>query len=221
MHRRWMSFAVVAVALVVGAGAASATLGQTRAAPADADAAEQRHDAGADRCEPREQACGLGEWAWWHVRRDDRRRRDLEGRCRARSRVAAVPRRRGRERQGRVCAVHRQRHRFPDLQDDRRRLDVVAAVPEPGSERVLRLLRILDAQAGLCPERLRERAVPGGPDDERADVAEHRRQRAGGASRRVLLRVERHLCRDGGQEERVGGHRGRIPVQGPRHAGRR
>ena len=25
----------------------------------------------------------------------------------------------------------------------------------------------------------------------------------------------------GGQEERVGGHRGRIPVQGPRHAGRR
>ena len=59
------------------------------------------------------------------------------------------------------------------------------------------------------------------PDDERADVGEHRRQRAGGASRRVLLRVERHLCRHGGQEQRVGGHRGRIPVQGPRHAGRR
>ena len=84
--------------------------------------------------------------------------------------------------QCRVSAVHRRRHRFPDLQDDRRRRDVVAAVPEPGSERVLRLLRLLDAHAGHCPERLRERAVPGAPDDERADVGEHRGQRAGRAS---------------------------------------
>ena len=149
------------------------------------------------------------------------RRRDVEVRCRARCRVAAVSRRRGRERHGRVSALHRPGQRFPDLQDNRRWRDVVAAVPEPGSGRILRLLRLLDAHTGLCPERLRERAVPGGANDERTDVGEHRRQRACGASRRVVLRVERHLCRHGGQEQRVGRHRRRVPVQGPRHARRR
>ena len=80
---------------------------------------------------------------------------------------AAVSRCRGRERHGRVSALDRPRQRFADLQDNRRWRDVVAAVPEPGSERILRLLRLLDAHAGFCPERLGERAVPGGANDER------------------------------------------------------
>ena len=225
MSRRSSAFLLTGLCTVVAMGLAGSDPElchqSGRRTPADADAAGQRHDAGSDRREPREQACGVGERAWRHLRRHDRRGRDVEVRCRARCRVAAVSRRRGRERHGRVSALHRQRQRFPDLQDNRRWHDVVAAVPEPGSGRILRLLRLLDAHTGLCPERLRERAVPGGANDERTDVGEHRRQRACGASRRVLLRVERHLCRHGGQEQRVGRHRRRIPVQGPRHARRR
>ena len=190
-----------------------------RRTTADADAAGQRHDAGADRREPCEQACGVGERAWRHVRRHDQRRRDLEVRCRARCRVAAVPRRRGRERQGRVSALDRQR------------------APIPGSTR-----RPTVARRGRCSSRTRIRphsstASPSGRPQRgfaQSDSVngqfpvvrttngqtwrEHRRQRACGASRRVVLRLERHLCRHGGQEQRVGRHRGRIPVQGPRHA---
>ncbi len=93
--------------------------------------AKQRHGAGADRGESGELTRSLGKRARWHVCCHDRRWADVEGGCGAGCRGTAIPRCAGSERQGCIPAIDRERDRFPNLQDDRWRCDVDAAVSEP------------------------------------------------------------------------------------------
>ena len=89
---------------------------------------------------------------------------------------------------------------------------LVAPVPEPGSERVLRLFRLLDAHAGLCPERLRERAVPGAFGRRTG-----RRGRASPATSRRRFPASRSLRRAAPvSPRRARRTRGRSPAAHPR-----
>ena len=221
MHRRWMSFAVVAVALVVGTGAASAT--SAKHAPHQPKLTPQNSGTtqGLIAVSP------VNKSVVWASGRGGTFAVTTDGGATWRSGV--VP---GAE------ALQ-----FRDVEGVSDKVAYVLSIGNGTDSRIYKTTNggstwslqfqnqdpnaFFDCFAFWTPKRgfAQSDSVNGQfpvlPDDERADVAEHRRQRAGGASRRVLLRVERHLCRHGGQEQRVGGHRGRIPVQGPRHAGRR
>ena len=69
----------------------------------------------------------------------------------------------GRERARRVSPLGRRRDRLPRLQDRGRWRDLDAPVPEPGPERLLRLLRVLDAEARHHDGRRHRRPLPHRP----------------------------------------------------------
>src|SRR6201995_356659 len=107
----------------------------------------QLHDAAADCRESSELQSRLGSGSRRHVRGYDRWRLALEIRGRAGSRKPAIPRCARRERPCGLSHVHREQHRrFSHLQDERRRRALEHSVSEHDSERLLRLLLLLDAE---------------------------------------------------------------------------